>query len=196
MHEVSFAIKRTHWNFVKFYNRILEPMGITDARLQLLHAIDAKDAPWQSELAHFLGCTPQCISEMLDSLEELGLITRTDGEVDRRKKFISLTPACRELLKRVHAIYLRSGLVNKLAARAFIDIPSKPQKIATALALTKDSRKAMLDRSWFKPPRGWEDEIDGGKPLKGVDRQIYDDVVDYCRERFQHLPWDYLMATW
>ena len=51
----------------------------------------------QLELAERIGVTPSVVVDMLDELEALGAIRRVPQPEDRRRRFIELTPAGREL---------------------------------------------------------------------------------------------------
>jgi DNA-binding MarR family transcriptional regulator len=195
MHAVAFAINRTKWKFAQFYDDILRFIGLTDARLRLLITIQDSEAPYEKELAFKLGITRQTVSQTLDAVVGLGFAERVEGVMDRRRNYVYLTPKGREVLRRVYAIYVRSGIARKIAARAFIDIPVAPEKIPHVLERLRDPRFAFGERSTFRPRVAANEEIDSGEPLEGDDRVIFDRVVRYCRKRFNHLPWEYIMST-
>jgi DNA-binding MarR family transcriptional regulator len=196
MHPASFAVNRIKWKLQFFYDDMLSFVGLTDARLRLMQTIATCDGPWEALLAAKLGITPQTVGETLHSLEKLGHVTLTPSEVDRRKNIVDLTKKGRETLARVRRIYLKSGLVKKEGARSFVDAPKKPEKLEKVIALMRDARQALFERSTYRPEEPWDHEIDGGASLTGDDKQVYDAVVAYCDQRFLHLPFEYLMSTW
>ncbi|MBL8606064.1 MAG: MarR family transcriptional regulator [Myxococcales bacterium] len=196
MHVLNFSIKRAHHRIVRFTRGILHPFAITPARFDMLQAIDRQvDAPTQSEIARSLGVTRQTVSEMLDALESLGLVERVDDEVDRRRTLIVLTRAARTLLRRAYAILVRSGVANVAAARALVDLPRAPAKVAALLDLTTALRRTLRDFARFVPPRVDVDEHDLDRSLDEADRAIYRRVVRYCQSWFNHLPAQYLLLT-
>jgi DNA-binding MarR family transcriptional regulator len=195
MHAVTFAVNRTKWKFQFFYDDILGFIGLTDARLRLMQVIDSSEAPCQAELAAKLGISRQTVNETLGALIRKGLIEKTPSVVDKRKRIIALNAAGKKLLARVWAIYLRSGIANRAAARTLIDVPKKPEKIPQVIALLRNARIALFEQSTYRPRKPYDEEIDHGAPLEGEDRAIFDAVVKYCRDRFMHLPFDYLMST-
>ncbi len=196
VHIVNFSIKRTHHRILRFTRGILRPFAITPARLDMLQAIDrSSEVPTQSEIARMLGVTRQTVSEMLDALESLGLVERVDDEVDRRRTLVVLTSAARTLLRRAHAILVRSGVANVAAARMLVDPPKDPAQVAALVDLTKKVRRSLHDFARFVPPRVDIDEQDFGRSLDDADRAIYARVVRYCQTWFNHLPMHYLLLT-
>ncbi len=196
MHIMNFSVKRAHHRILRFTRGILHPFAITPARLDMLQAIDrSPEVPTQSEIARMLGVTRQTVSEMLDALERLGLVERVDDEADRRQTLVVLTGAARTLLRRVHAILVRSGVVNLAAARTLVDLPKAPAQVAALIDLTTKVRRSLHDFARFVPPRVDVDEHDLDRSLDDADRAIYWRVVRYCRSWFKHLPLDYLLFT-
>lgn len=196
MHLLHFSIKRAHHRILRFARGMLHPFAITPARLDMLQAIHRSlEVPTQSEVARMLGVTRQTVSEMLDALEALGLVVRIDDDVDRRRTLVVLTSAAHTLLRRVHAILVRSGIANTAAARTLVDSPKAPAKVAALIGLTKDVRRVLRDFARFVPPVVGLDEHDLDRSLDPADRAIYWRVVRYCQTWFNHLPTYYLLFT-
>jgi DNA-binding MarR family transcriptional regulator len=65
---------------------------VTLQQVILLNRIVESRAGTLSELAATLGMSLPSISQMIDRLHKLGLLTRTENSADRRKKQIMLTP--------------------------------------------------------------------------------------------------------
>lgn len=197
MHALQFSLKRAHHRVVGFARGVLLPFHITPARLDMLQAVAAlPQPPSQNHLARVLGVTRQTVSEMLDALEGLDLITRTLGRVRGRLCYlIKLTERARALLDRVFAVLIRSGVAGKAAARMLHDLPKAPKKVPALIELTGEIRRWLEDRAFFTPPAVPRAEIDSGKPLQGEERRIFREVCWYCRSRFATLPGMYLLMT-
>jgi DNA-binding MarR family transcriptional regulator len=66
-------------------------LGITQAGLRALLAIDPNQQQSMRELARALNCDPSYITAMIDDLERAGLATRQASAADRRVKTVGLT---------------------------------------------------------------------------------------------------------
>ena len=66
-------------------------LGITQAGLRALLAIDPNQPQSMRELARALNCDPSYITAMIDDLERAGLATRQASPADRRVKTVGLT---------------------------------------------------------------------------------------------------------
>ena len=66
-------------------------LGITQAGLRALLAIDPNQPQSMRELARALNCDPSYITAMIDDLERAGLATRQASAADRRVKTVGLT---------------------------------------------------------------------------------------------------------
>lgn len=66
-------------------------LGITQAGLRALLAIDPNEAQSMRDLAKAVNCDPSYVTAMIDDLERAGLATRQPSESDRRVKTVLLT---------------------------------------------------------------------------------------------------------
>jgi len=77
--------------------------GLTQSQLCLV--LVCRRAPaaglGQSQLAESLGASPAQVSAQVDQLRRLGLLSGRRGDSDRRRQFWRLTPAGREVVRRV-----------------------------------------------------------------------------------------------
>jgi DNA-binding MarR family transcriptional regulator len=94
-----FSTKRAHYAVLRILRKPLKSFGLTSARYDLLHVLfgdgGRKSRGWtvrQSEVCRQLGVCKSVVSRMLKSLEKLGLVTRSGVSVDKRLKFVELTP--------------------------------------------------------------------------------------------------------
>ena len=68
-------------------------LGITQAGLRALLAIDPRRPQSMRELATAMNCDPSYITAMIDDLEQAGLAERQPSQADRRVKTVVLTPS-------------------------------------------------------------------------------------------------------
>ena len=80
MHRLAFRFKHAHLRTLATGRPVLRPHGLTPARFDLLYAVHQSDAHLcaQSTLRRLLGVARITVSRMLRSLEELGLVTRSE----------------------------------------------------------------------------------------------------------------------
>jgi DNA-binding MarR family transcriptional regulator len=109
MHPTTFAMKRAHLRGLALVRRILDPFGITPARLDALHILKATfptNLP-QTLLAERLGLCKSTVSRTLGWLERGKFIHRRRWPQDRRIKLVLLTTRGQRLLR-----LLRHGAVR------------------------------------------------------------------------------------
>jgi len=68
-------------------------LGITQAGLRALLAIDPSDPRPMRDLALAMNCDPSYVTAMVDDLEQAGYVQRRPAEHDRRVKIVALTDA-------------------------------------------------------------------------------------------------------
>jgi DNA-binding MarR family transcriptional regulator len=118
MHAIFFGLKRAFHGVLRISRDALATLGLTSARFDLLyvlHQCHPLVTLWQSELRTSLGVSAQVVSRMLQSLEELGLVTRQRSAIDRRQRDVELTTKGRSRIRFAIWSMIRSGQV-KLAA--------------------------------------------------------------------------------
>jgi DNA-binding MarR family transcriptional regulator len=111
MHFVFFGLKRAHHSVLRVGRDALASFGLTAARFDLLFALstEARGRMRQRALQQTLGVCRATVSRMLRSLEELGLVTRTVSDRDRRRKIVELTREGRARVARVVWKLVRGG---------------------------------------------------------------------------------------
>jgi DNA-binding MarR family transcriptional regulator len=82
--------------------RIMNEVPVTLQQLVMLHRLCDPSTRTPSDLAAALGMSLPSVSQMIDRLFQLKLVTRAEMAGDRRKKEIALTPEGRALLARLH----------------------------------------------------------------------------------------------
>ncbi|MFD5898465.1 MarR family winged helix-turn-helix transcriptional regulator [Streptomyces sp. NPDC060366] len=68
-------------------------VGLSLSRTKVLQALAAHGTLHQAQLADILGQAPRSVTQIVEGLERLGLLSRTDDTSDRRRKTVSLTTA-------------------------------------------------------------------------------------------------------
>jgi DNA-binding MarR family transcriptional regulator len=112
MHAIFFGLKRAFHGVLRISRDTLATLGLTSARFDLLyvlHECDPMVTLWQSEVRVSLGVSAQVVSRMLQSLEELGLVTRRRSAIDRRQRDVELTPKGRSRIRFAIWSIIRSG---------------------------------------------------------------------------------------
>ena len=96
MHGIVFGIKRAFLTSTTFLRRSLRRhFGLTQARFDILYLV-RKGHRDQLDVRRQLGITSSTISEMLRTLELLGLVWRRPNPEDRRARIIEFTPEGRK----------------------------------------------------------------------------------------------------
>jgi DNA-binding MarR family transcriptional regulator len=102
-------------------------LGITQAGLRALLAIDPDQPQSMRELAIAMNCDPSYITAMIDDLERAGLAVRQVSLADRRVKTVVLTPRGITALQTA-----RDGLLSPPAQLARL-APADQQQLARLL---------------------------------------------------------------
>lgn len=102
-------------------------LGITQAGLRALLAIDPGRPQSMRELATAMNCDPSYITAMIDDLERAGLADRRPSPADRRVKTVVLTPRGITALQTA-----RDGLLSPPAQLAQLP-PAEQQQLARLL---------------------------------------------------------------
>lgn len=90
MHRAIWAVKRAHWKTWAVGLRMLRKVGITPARLDVIHCLSLNGgAMSQKALQLALGVVRSTMSEALAKLEKLGMVRR--GPRTRRGRRVTLT---------------------------------------------------------------------------------------------------------
>jgi DNA-binding MarR family transcriptional regulator len=82
---------------------IMNDASVTLHHILLLSRISESGGNTSSELSTVLSMSLPSVSQMIDRLYQLHLVSRTEMSEDRRKKRITLTDKGRKLLQRLHS---------------------------------------------------------------------------------------------
>lgn len=98
---------------------------VTPSQVRALRVVTAHDGGVRaSELAHQLKIAPRSATEVVDALEEKGLVTRSPDPTDRRATLVALTDRGRELSVEVRRMRSAESerLFERLTARDRADL--------------------------------------------------------------------------
>ena len=112
----------------------LEPWELTPHQARALQVVGELDGPRLGVVAERLRIAPRSATEVIDGLEERGLVVRGADPGDRRATCVSLTDAGREVLSEVTAARLDTG------AEHFATL-SATERATLAALLTKLDRR-------------------------------------------------------
>jgi DNA-binding MarR family transcriptional regulator len=157
VHRIFFSIKMVHLRVIEIGKAMLEEYGLTPARFDMLRVVFAHEhGVLQSRMIALLGVSGATVSRMLKALEELGFVTRTPYERDRRNLFIELTNYGWTVLDQAMISILGMGNARELArrgvtGRAYAD-DAADEKLGVLQGLLSKMRKAYDDRALFIDP--------------------------------------------
>jgi DNA-binding MarR family transcriptional regulator len=103
---LTLAVFRLNGALLQWGDRLVEPLGLTSARWQMLGAIalsgDALTAP---QIGEVMGVTRQGAQKQLHRLLEQGLIESQSNPAHSRSPLYALTPQGRELYQQADALW-------------------------------------------------------------------------------------------
>ncbi len=82
----------------------LEPFGINGRDLAVLSTVASEEPLSQLEVAARLGVDRTSIGDLLDSLEDRGLVERRRSPEDRRRNIVALTPHGEDTVRKAEQI--------------------------------------------------------------------------------------------
>lgn len=97
---IAFLVTRVQFRMHRDFQTALEPVGIEPAHFGALVALAATGPVSQSELARALGVSGGHMVQLVDDLEQRGLLARRRLETDRRAQVVDLLPRGREAVRR------------------------------------------------------------------------------------------------
>ena len=99
----GFMLRRAHQIAVSLFLEETGDLRITTTQFGILHLLKHRPGLDQISVAKFLGLDRSTTGMVLKTLETAGLIGRTVGKKDRRRRTLALTPAGEKMLLRLRA---------------------------------------------------------------------------------------------
>lgn len=98
VHEVRdqclcFAVQRAARQLARRFDRVFQPLGLTNGQYSLMVALVAKGAPRLGALADFLAMDQTTVTAAVKALEGRGLVQRRADPDDQRARLVALTEA-------------------------------------------------------------------------------------------------------
>ena len=90
---IPFLITRLHFRMHRDFQAALEPVGLDPPHVGVLTALEETGPISQSELARLFSVSGAHMVQLIDELEERGLVARRRLETDRRSHVIEMLPA-------------------------------------------------------------------------------------------------------
>lgn len=97
---LGYLFKHAHADLAALHEQHLAPYGIDAGELAVLMLIQAREPESQQQVAQRLGIDRTTMVELIDALEDKGLVTRRTDTNDRRRKVLELTAKGRATLPR------------------------------------------------------------------------------------------------
>ena len=94
------ALRRAVAKLQRQLRRLRADHGVSASKLIILGRLNRAEAPLTAvDLARLERLQPQSLTRIIAELEELGLVSRRQSDVDRRQILINITQAGRDLLR-------------------------------------------------------------------------------------------------
>lgn len=123
---LALAVFRMNGALLHWGDRLVEPLGLTSARWQMLGAIALADTPLTApQVGEVMGVTRQGAQKQLNLLLEQGMLESRPNPAHKRSPLYSLTQRGRVLYERVDALW------SVQAARLAVLIPTAQVQTAT-----------------------------------------------------------------
>lgn len=130
---IALTVFRLNGELLQWGGRLVEPLGLTSARWQMLGAIALADSPLTApQVGAAMGVTRQGAQKQLNLLLEQGMLESRPNPTHKRSPLYSLTPMGRALYVQADALW--SAQAGQLAA--LIPLPqleATTQTLATIL---------------------------------------------------------------
>ena len=97
LESIGFLIVRVHFRMHRDFMPALEPLRIEPRHFGVLTALRATGPVPQAELARSMGVSGASVVQMVDDLEQRGLVERRRLATDRRSQVLHLLPEAEEI---------------------------------------------------------------------------------------------------
>jgi DNA-binding MarR family transcriptional regulator len=124
---------------------LMNEAGVTLPQVLFLTRLRQVGGSTASELAERLNMSPPAVSQMVDRLFQIGLLTRVEDPEDRRRKRLATTPRADALMERLRRA--RGEEYNKGTAKLS---PAVRKELASALAKAVRELESTANRDCGK----------------------------------------------
>jgi DNA-binding MarR family transcriptional regulator len=135
----GFMIRRAHQIAVSVFLEETAELKVTTTQYGILHLLKHRPNLDQITIARLLGLDRSTTGMVVKTLETAGLISRTVGATDKRRRDLELTPAGEAVLARLE-VYAKAALERLLS-------PLSPDERPVLMALLKKLTGGLNDTS-------------------------------------------------
>jgi DNA-binding MarR family transcriptional regulator len=104
---LGYLLKHVQARLTEEQAKALEPFGINGRDLAVLSTVASEEPLSQLEVAARLGVDRTSIGDLLDALEDRGLVERRRSPEDRRRNIVALTPHGEDTLEKAEQVRLK-----------------------------------------------------------------------------------------
>ena len=104
LESLGFLITRVHLRMHRSFSEMLAPLGIVPAQFGLLTALATLGPVPQAEVSRRLGISGASVVQLVDQLEERGLVERRRLDSDRRTQVLHLRRGASDLLQQARTL--------------------------------------------------------------------------------------------
>jgi len=101
---LGYLLKHVQARLAEQQAEALEPFGINGRDLSVLSTVASEEPLSQLDVAARLGVDRTSIGDLLDSLEDRGLVERRRSPEDRRRNIVALTPHGEDTVRKAEQI--------------------------------------------------------------------------------------------
>jgi len=150
--QFALAVFRANALIVDAGNDIVEPIGQTSARWQILGRVH--EPRTVATLAREIGHARQSVQRVADLLVDEGLVTYADHPTDRRTKLVELTPAGAEVMSSIYARQLvwSKGVMAKLDAEELAETTRALHAVSETLEASMAAHREESQHERRKTP--------------------------------------------
>ena len=136
--DAIFATFRLHGHLIALGDRMVQPLGLTSARWQIMGSVVmAEGAVTVPQIARNLSLSRQAVQRVANDLETAGMIAFEDNPHHKRAKLVRLTPSGEETYRQADKTYAQ------WANKAFAGLP--PAQLRKAIGLVEALDALCID---------------------------------------------------
>jgi len=113
--QICFRLYSASRLITQAYTPMLTALGITYPQYLVLMVLWEKDYQPVNDIAHRLILETNTVTPLIQRMEKQGLITRKQGDKDKRQQIVSLTLSGKEMEKRAYQL-IPPAMLGKLSA--------------------------------------------------------------------------------
>ena len=113
--QICFRLYSASRLITQAYTPMLTALGITYPQYLVLMVLWEKDNQPVNDIAHRLNLETNTVTPLIQRMEKQGLITRKQGDKDKRQQIVSLTTSGKDMEERAYQL-IPPAMLGKLSA--------------------------------------------------------------------------------